>query len=306
MPHIPQSPPPSVRWQSLQPAVWYANKLQCVPGFAFGPRVIDEHQFIFVAAGFGTAWIQGERYEATPGCLFYYGPDTVHHFIADETAPFLLYGLHFSWEELQPEARGTAGIQIREARFDPGDPLARRDNRMLLGDTDRPEDCLLFKDLRQLPVERFEPRFARLAECYGGEARDYTQPLLRGLLLELLAAMKQQELRSQPVSPLISAIASRLSEHVRERYDHGWLSAWSAYHADHIARLFKAQLGVTPYDYFMSRKLQLAKELLAHSELTLLAIADELQAGSIHNFTKWFKQHAGMPPGQYRQSSRFI
>ncbi|RAP74814.1 AraC family transcriptional regulator [Paenibacillus montanisoli] len=301
----PHHPVPSLSWQSLQPAVCYANKLQCVPGFSFGPRVIDEHQFIFVAAGFGTAWIQGERYNAEPGCLFYYGPDTVHHFIADERAPFLLYGLHFSWVEHYPEAR-SAGIQIREAKFDPNEPGARRDNRMLLGDPGRPAESLLFQDVQQLPVERFEPRFAKLAACYGDEVRDYTQPLLRGLLLEMLAAMKQQERRSTPVTPLISSIASQLNEHARERYEHGWLSEWSAYHADHIARLFRAQLGMTPYDYFMSRKLQLAKELLAHSELTLLAIAEELQAGSIHNFTKWFKQHAGMPPGRYRRASRFI
>ncbi|MBP3967097.1 AraC family transcriptional regulator [Paenibacillus lignilyticus] len=302
-------PVPAISWQSLQPAVWYANKLQCLPGFSFGPRVIDEHQFIFVAAGHGLAFIQGEPYNALPGSLFYYGPDTVHHFIADETAPFLLYGLHFSWEEHTASGK-SPGIKIRDAaKFDPVQD-SKQDNRMLVGNTEQPDECLLFQDVRQLSIERFEPRFARLAECYSAESRAYTAPLLRGLLLELLAAMKQEELRTsssqQPLSPIIGAIAAKCGEHARERYNHNWLGQWSSYHPDHIARLFRAQLGTTPYDYFMSRKLELAKELLAHSELSLLAIADELQVGSIHNFTKWFKQHSGLPPGRFRKLSRFI
>ncbi|SDX88271.1 AraC family transcriptional regulator [Paenibacillus sp. CF384] len=303
-------PVPTISWQSLQPAVWYANKLQCLPGFSFGPRVIDEHQFIFVAAGRGTAFIQGEPYSALPGSLFYYGPDTVHHFIADEAAPFLLYGLHFSWEEHNPSGR-SPGIKIRDtAKFDPAQDTTQ-DNRMLVGSADYPDDSLLFHDVRQVSIDRFEPRFARLSECYSAESRAYTAPLLRGLLLELLAAMKQEELRKsnkqqQPLTPIISAIAAKCDEHARERYDHNWLGQWSSYHPDHMARLFRAQLGTTPYDYFMSRKLQLAKELLAHSEHSLLAIADELQVGSIHNFTKWFKQHTGVPPGQFRKLSRFI
>ncbi|MBM7567030.1 AraC family transcriptional regulator [Paenibacillus sacheonensis] len=286
--------------------VWYANRMQCPPAFAFGPRVIDEHQFIFVADGCGTAWIQGERYDAVPGSLFYYGPDTVHAFIADHEKPFLLYGLHFSWRGDYKEP-GT-GISVRDVPFDPAKD-ARKDNRVLIGGAESAEESLLLQDCALLAVERFEPRFARIAECFGLDDRMFKAPLLRGLLLELLASMKQWEHRAgrgRQVSPLISGIAEQLSGHARERYDHRWLGEWSAYHPDHIARQFRAQLGVTPYEYFMSRKLQLAKELLARSELPLLAIADELAAGSIHNFTKWFKQHTGQPPGKFRRGSRFI
>ncbi|QHT58917.1 AraC family transcriptional regulator [Paenibacillus lycopersici] len=301
--------PVTIAWEALQPVVRYANRMQCLPGFSFGPRVIAEHQFILVAEGRGAASIQGAHYEATPGCLFYYGPDTVHRFVADEDRPFLLYGLHFS-----PTGEYTAqdaALSIREASFDPAID-ERRDNRIRIGSggsETSDEEALVLSDCRALSVERFEPRFARIAECFGMEERCFKGPMLRGLLLELLAALKQHERlpgHKEPVPPLIGGIAEQLNARARERYNHRWLGEWSAYHPDHIARLFKAQLGVTPYDYFMGRKLQLAKDLLARSDLPLLAIADELEAGSIHNFTKWFKQHAGLPPGKYRSVSRFI
>ncbi|AZN39154.1 AraC family transcriptional regulator [Paenibacillus albus] len=296
-------------WQSLAPFVHYANRLQCLPDFAFGPRIIEEHQFIFVAAGKGTAWIQGDRYDATPGGLFYYGPDTVHHFIADEADPFLLYGLHFSWVLDQAPSRRDSGLYIREAKFDPATDT-KKDNRMLVGDVHaQSPDSLLIGDVRQLPPHQFEPRFIRLAEVYSMEERAFKQPLLSGLLLELIAAIKQHEERekaSKPVSPLITALSKKLAEHAHERYNHSWLGEWSAYHPDHIARLFRSELGMTPHDYFMACKLGLAKEMLTHSELSLLAIADELGAGTIHNFTKWFKQHTGFPPGRFRKQSRFI
>ncbi|MBO7748223.1 AraC family transcriptional regulator [Paenibacillus sp. MWE-103] len=297
--------PKTIAWDDLQPVVWYANRMQCPPGFVFGPRVIDEHQFILVADGRGSAWIQGERYDAVPGSLFYYGPETVHRFEADRERPFLLYGLHFSWTG---EYAGTgAGISIRETSFDPAAD-AKRDNRMVVESPGRPEDDLTIGDVRELPAERFEPLFARIAECYGMEDRGFKASLLRGLLLELIASIKQGERREgrQPISPLVAGIAERLARRARERYDRRWLGEWSAYHPDYIARQFRAQLGVAPYDYFMARKLQLAKDLLAHTELPLLAIAAELEAGSIHNFTKWFKQRAGVPPGKFRGDSRFI
>ncbi|SEP12879.1 AraC family transcriptional regulator [Paenibacillus sp. OV219] len=301
--------PQSIPWQSLGPSVHYANRLQCLPGFAFGPRIIEEHQFIFVAAGKGIAWIQGDCYNASPGCLFYYGPDTVHHFIADEAEPFLLYGLHFSWLPVLAHEHRGSGLIIRDAKFDPVIDT-KKDNRMLIGDENgQSPDCLLIGDVRQLSAQRFEPRFIRLAEAYSMEEREFKQPLLSGLLLELIAAIKQHEVReisSKTTSPLISAISKKLTEHACERYNHGWLGEWSAYHPDHIARLFRSELGMTPHDFFMACKLQLAKELLTHSELSLLAIADELGTGTIHNFTKWFKQHAGMPPGRFRKQSRFI
>lgn len=306
VPEAAQDATPTIAWHELNPVVWYANRMQCQPGFTFGPRVIDEHQFIFVAGGSGVAWIHGQRYEAKSGSLFYYGPDIVHRFIADESKPFLLYGLHFSW--FGDYAKPGNAIGIREATFDAAFEPGQL-NRFRVGSAEHQRDVLLVQDYRELSVDRFEPRFARLAEVYGTDDRDFKAPMLRGLLLELLAAMKQGEQRDEqgrPISPLVANVAEQLDRHARKRYNHRWLGEWSAYHPDHIARQFRAQLGVTPYDYFMARKLHLAKDLLAHTELPLLAIADELEAGSIHNFTKWFKQLVGLPPGKFRSGSRFI
>ena len=132
---------------------------------------------------------------------------------------------------------------------------------------------------------------------------------MRGLLLELLAALKQWDRQggpSQPITPLIGGIAERLASHARERYDHRWLGEWSSYHPDHIARQFRRSSALRPTISSWAASSQLAKDLLAHSELPLLSVADELEAGSIHNFTKWFKQHTGVPPGKFRSRSRFI
>ncbi|WP_214627762.1 AraC family transcriptional regulator [Paenibacillus agaridevorans] len=296
--------PARIPWHLVSPVVSYANYLNCHAGDSFGPRVIEDYQFLFVASGKGLVCIQENAYEACSGDLFYYGPNVVHSIIADKVEPFSLYGLHFNWSsELVPVDRRI----MPHISFVKGQEYTRMDNRICIGDN--LSETLFIQDYQKLSRQVFLPYFERLVRVYG--ANEAFAPLqLRAYVIELLIAMKKtgeaSELSLETTNPVVLAIADQLDQRVRERYDRQWLSQYTAYHPDHASRLFREHTGRTPYNYFMQRKIELVKQLLVSTNDTLLEIADHVQAGSIHAFTKWFTHMTGLSPGRFRKRSRMI
>jgi AraC family transcriptional regulator len=69
----------------------------------------------------------------------------------------------------------------------------------------------------------------------------------------------------------------------------------------HFARAFKQAVGQSPRRYVTARRLERAKVLLTEDETPLVEIALALQFSSQANFTRAFRQSAGIAPGQYRR-----
>ena len=70
-----------------------------------------------------------------------------------------------------------------------------------------------------------------------------------------------------------------------------------------LTRVFQREYGMTPYAYFLSRKLALAQNLLRNSSLPIREIADRLQFTDEHYFSALFRQKTGVSPGAYRRGA---
>lgn len=71
----------------------------------------------------------------------------------------------------------------------------------------------------------------------------------------------------------------------------------------HFARAFRSAMGVPPHRFISSLRLQRAQELLAHTEASLAEIAFACRFSSQSTFTRAFRRHAGMSPGEYRRKA---
>ncbi|WP_128658171.1 AraC family transcriptional regulator [Paenibacillus sp. 598K] len=294
----------SYRWEEIEATAVFANRLVGAPGETFGPRTIREHQLVYVDRGQMTARVQDRRYRLGPGELVYYGPDIVHSLEIAGSEPCVLYGLHFS---LTRGARPCPpeGLDIRDAAFADRELRA---NRLLLGQgadrLDMPE--------RSAPGEWIRGVLHELQAHYyrGGErAVFYTRSLVMKLLVEL-AVQTAGGCHSSPERHGEASVAELIRERLEQRaerpYDVGWLTEWTAYHANYAARLFRRQLGLSPHDYHRRCKLVRAQELLRSSELSINEIAERLHFSGIHYFSKAFKQFAGRSPSDYRRLARWI
>jgi len=72
----------------------------------------------------------------------------------------------------------------------------------------------------------------------------------------------------------------------------------------HFLRLFKQSLGVTPHQFILQRRIEKAKYLLQHSELSLAAIATEVGFCDQSHLTRYFKRMVGMTPKQLWQARK--
>ena len=68
----------------------------------------------------------------------------------------------------------------------------------------------------------------------------------------------------------------------------------------HFAHTFKRAMGVAPHQYVGRRRLERAKQLLAHTNLPIVAIAVELGFANQSHFSEVFHRATGATPLTYR------
>lgn len=69
----------------------------------------------------------------------------------------------------------------------------------------------------------------------------------------------------------------------------------------HFTRLFKKQLGITPYQYLEHYRILQARILLCQTRMTVADIAATVGYKSTSNFILYFKKHIGTTPAAYRR-----
>ncbi|MCC3375290.1 AraC family transcriptional regulator [Cohnella sp. REN36] len=285
-------------WKAIHPCIVSVNLLPCEPGFVFGPRIIQDHQLIYVVRGKGSARIQNRTYKGTEGDLFYYGPGVVHEFRADVREPFAVYGLHFSlFQSNAIEASYPSGIQ--EAAFTD----EQRDNELWLGE--RPETQFLLPE-HSRPTFGIQAIFAKLLELYS-QGDDFSILQSRAKFIELLTGLfawtrQQNLLLSEPIRRL----KRFLDQNAEQLYERKWLSECTSYHEEHAARLFRKYIGMSPHDYHIRQKMIRAQQLLQGTDRSITDIARQLNLSNVHYFSKLFKKMNGISPLEYRNLRKFI
>ena len=72
----------------------------------------------------------------------------------------------------------------------------------------------------------------------------------------------------------------------------------------HLSAHFKLMTGVSPYEYLIIQRIELAVRLLRDTSLSVTEIARKSGFTNLANFNKAFKRITGMTPREYRQSKR--
>ena len=68
----------------------------------------------------------------------------------------------------------------------------------------------------------------------------------------------------------------------------------------HFSRQFRAAYEETPYNYLMTRRIERAKSLLRHSEMTVTEVCLAVGCTSLGSFSSRFTELVGQTPTVYR------
>lgn len=214
----------------------------------------------------------------SPGVLLVAPPDTAGDFIADGPSHLLT-------------------LTIPTARVD-----------------DFTEDCGARIDIRHEEAFR-DPQIARqIVRLWHALADDapasrlLADQVMRGVL-DALARRTDTRLAIRQARERLSApIVRRLRDFVESRLaddlDVPMLAAVAGLSPAHFARAFVATVGMTPFDYVMTRRLARARELLERTDRSALAISLDVGFRTPSHFAARFRREFGVTPREIRPDVR--
>lgn len=100
----------------------------------------------------------------------------------------------------------------------------------------------------------------------------------------------------------LDKVLKYIHAHVDDPLPLSLLADYAAYSPYHFSRIFKQKTGLSPLHYVASVKMQKAKDLLLHTNLTIRDIGLEIGQQSLGTFTTRFTERVGMSPAQFRKS----
>lgn len=156
-------------------------------------------------------------------------------------------------------------------------------------------------------MHSIESEFARISALIqataGERANDEAALLLHKIMLDMRASLRKTASNLSPtISPIEDQIESFISNHIQEKFSIN--SLCDAFHLSdrQLSAIFKRKQGCTPYDYYLSKKIELATAMLRDSNLSIDAIAERLNFADRNHFTKQYIKKTGVSPARYRKS----
>jgi AraC-like DNA-binding protein len=122
--------------------------------------------------------------------------------------------------------------------------------------------------------------------------------------LESIASSSASPANRSESFGLPTRIVQRIGEFVDARLesgiDVGELASRMGYSPAHFSRMFKRSFGITPHTYVMRRRLTLARELIARTELALAEVALKAGFSDQSHLCRSFRQFFGLSPRAFR------
>jgi AraC-like DNA-binding protein len=123
--------------------------------------------------------------------------------------------------------------------------------------------------------------------------------LFAGLDSEGHARLVQESNPENPVAPALLHI----DQHLGEDLPNELLAERCRFSLDHFVRLFRRQVGQTPAQYVLERRLARAAERLVFSDDSIDLVAADCGFPDRFYFTRMFRRRMGLPPAAYRKTS---
>lgn len=130
----------------------------------------------------------------------------------------------------------------------------------------------------------------------------------KAALLNIIAYFIQYSLSydREDISPLafnkLTSIINYIEENLAENIRVDDLAKIAHFHPQHFIKYFKMNLGITPIHYIYKRRIERAKCMLLHSDMTLNQIAVTTGFHDLSHFSKSFKKYFGVSPSEFKNS----
>ncbi|BBI31185.1 AraC family transcriptional regulator [Cohnella abietis] len=233
-------------------------------------------ELLLILEGEGEFRVDGKLYRAKTGNMLVYNRGVWHEERSTGDKFMAIYV-------------GYTGLQLKGLPFD------------FLCGTEQPAMLELnehFLPIKQLFLEMisewesFKPESAVIANALLG--------VMVGRLVRLVHYSKEDEFRRRPVKEAIHLAKRFMEENYLADVNLSVLSRLTHMNAYHFIHVFKKETGVSPIQYLIRYRMEVAKQYLETTSLPMVEIAEKIGYKSETYFQNLFKKTTGVSPGKYR------
>ena len=124
---------------------------------------------------------------------------------------------------------------------------------------------------------------------------------------ELVSFLQQIILDNRPLPPQTSALIKQAVAYIQENYMENFsrsdLANNLAVNENYLTRIFRQELGLTPWEYLLRYRVTQGKELLRNSHESIANIATRVGFDDPAYFSRVFRRYFAQSPSMYRSSS---
>ena len=122
---------------------------------------------------------------------------------------------------------------------------------------------------------------------------------------------KLDQLRSEKdiideASLVIRNIINYINENIHDKIEIDELTELTRWKKHHFIRTFSKEIGLTPYQYILKKKIEMAKALIVDTDQPITEIAFDLGFNNYGNFVHIFKKFCQSTPDHYRRAIKLI
>ena len=277
-------------WDGNMPPKWHMEE-----------RVIFGYELIYIMEGKGQLVIEGSKYEALPGDLFFLPPKVHHSMSSSAECGVRQPHIHFDmvYDELSESIR---------VNFTPLHRIKSKEHKLFRNDAD-------ILDSLQFPYR------ARLKDRYTIEkiifsiikVQDKNELTCflksKGLMIQLISQIyediHEMEYDNIEETHVLFETVSKIKEYILYNYRTDItldkLASMANVSKNHLIRSFKEVFNITPMQYLFSVRLEIAKQLIENSNNTISEICEYLGFSSIQYFSRMFKKRTQLSPTEYKK-----
>ncbi len=242
------------------------------------PRSMHEHknlaEILIVDDGAGIFIIDGERYTAKKGDLILYNSGTVHDEFGGSGNDLSTYCVALSNLKL-------ANLSVNKILPDDLSPILPSGEYF---------DELL-NIFRAIERESYRPSGAEVANL-----------LALALVAKICSLLKSHGLPRREKIPSVTRLAKNfIDEHYTENIKLEDIAQGVGSDVYKLAKIFKAEIGISPMRYVALRRIGEAQNLLINTDMTVTRIALSVGYNNSNYFQNVFKDFMEMTPKEYRK-----
>ncbi len=244
-------------------------------------------RFYFIHKGNGELFVDGKKYNAKNGKLFYIPMGCTYKFILSEDAH--LFAIYF---DLVNDYSHLKEPIARDELYEdsPKYTLPEKFSNVIWSRTWK-----LFEN-----VKRCVDEFTAMTPYY----REYTSGIIKTSLAELI---REYELDTDSEYSIASKALLFTRHNARNpSLSNEDIANHVGYHPYYVSNLVKNATGYTLRQYLTNTRLKRARNLLCSTTLDITAIALDCGFNSVTYFNRVFKENIGITPGEYRRTHMLL